>query len=271
MRTVMLIVAIFVFLHGYVCTDLSTAQQDNHSQSTQQQTSAKNNNSYPSPIADIDSMDRNQKTAANEEYWYDKLDKNRFLLFVGFLQLAVFTWQGCCLRATIKATKMANDIANKAFLATHQPKIILRDAYAGDDTIDTFVNAKYVLANVGNSPATIIKSAFEIKCHKTRLAGFYARTIPEVTNSSHTVNGVILQPGEHQVFEFTSEDLRWGPHNGTTHDAQEQYTGMFFSGRIVYKDSIGIIREMAFCRRYRNEYHRFFRVDDKQIAELEYE
>ena len=267
----MLIVAIFVFLHGYVCTDLSTAQQDNHSQSTQQQTSAKNNNSYPSPIADIDSMDRNQKTAANEEYWYDKLDKNRFLLFVGFLQLAVFTWQGCCLRATIKATKMANDIANKAFLATHQPKIILRDAYAGDDTIDTFVNAKYVLANVGNSPATIIKSAFEIKCHKTRLAGFYARTIPEVTNSSHTVNGVILQPGEHQVFEFTSEDLRWGPHNGTTHDAQEQYTGMFFSGRIVYKDSIGIIREMAFCRRYRNEYHRFFRVDDKQIAELEYE
>src|SRR6185437_15221 len=50
-----------------------------------------------------------------------------------------------------KLTRHAIDLANKEFISTHRPRIILRDVHLEGHTVF------YILANVGDTKATIVE------------------------------------------------------------------------------------------------------------------
>src|SRR5258708_14698867 len=53
------------------------------------------------------------------------------LSVIALFQLFVFGWQGYQLRETVKATKEAARLANKEFISTHRPRIILHSIKFG--------------------------------------------------------------------------------------------------------------------------------------------
>lgn len=173
-------------------------------------------------------------------------------------------------RAVITAEQSV-ELTKISFLASNRPRIILRDAYCSSVEIEDLITVHYVLANIGETPGTIVDTAFSIKHLDSYSDDFGAYVLPTANMGINPLGEITLQPGEQRTFTFTSEHLRWADNNGTRHDSQEQHIGVFFSGHLVYEDDRGVRRNMAFHRRHKIGPERFYRSVDKYVSALEYE
>lgn len=183
------------------------------------------------------------------------------LVGVGFLQLIVFGLQARRLRQTIDEMKIATkatekaataaersaEIARHEFIATHRPKIIVRQFSidkVGDD--GESVDIGYEMVNTGESLATVVCSSLKLWWHSP------AKPLPAIPPYAESIvqstplesGSPVTAPSQHvpdfafvEGFEEGSEATATGDH-------------LFALGYIDYKDTIGKTRRTAFLRRY---------------------
>lgn len=152
------------------------------------------------------------------------------------------------------AAKSTAQAAVHEFIASHRPKLILRDATA-EQNMGELIVVNYIISNIGGTPATIIEGALRVKVF--RGWEFEPENLPEVVNGESDIDGHKLMPGEQIRLTFDNPVLRWNGNNDTCHTFLEPEYGLFFSGQIFYGDQDGIRRSIGFRRKYFSEQHRF--------------
>jgi hypothetical protein len=169
--------------------------------------------------------------------------------------VAVGAWQGVQLRRTVSA--MAAE-----FVATHRPRIILRDAHALKLTDNEWIEVNYTLANVGETPATIVVSAFDLRLITTPMPGFEVDVGPFIKDGRNEIGEVVrLDAGESADLRYVSRALRWNADNRDLYHAfDEPSLGLMFYGHIVYEDESPrrVRRNTSFRRKYQHGDSRFY-------------
>lgn len=146
------------------------------------------------------------------------------------------------------------EISRLQFLATHRPRIILREAYALQDAGKPVIVC-YTLANTGGTSARIVESALAVTFEPAA-----SLHMGPVSAGKNDVGDIVIEPGAHEAKEFISPNVTWG--NGQVGNAIGW--GYFFSGHIVYEDN-GILRHLAFFRSYDFTTHRLVPIEDPQL------
>jgi len=135
------------------------------------------------------------------------------------------------------------EISRQQFLATHRPRIIMRNVYMTDVAEQLAIH--YTLVNTGGSDATIVNSRF------------YAESIPQyifmrdADCSDHSELGeIILVAGDGRAFEYQIPDVDSAIWNITAFYNDSINTLICFVGSVRYTDSFGNIRTSVFRRRF---------------------
>ena len=167
------------------------------------------------------------------------------LLAIGTFLLALYTK-----RLVAKTQSLAAD-AQKQFLSVNRPKVILRDATSSGE-MHAPIRVKYTLANIGTSRAIVFAAAVNVEIVTT--PGFDAKELPE--SAGIKIEEFAIEPGE-QITRTFESDERWTEHNGSTNYFESPDLGLFFSGRVIYRDTLNIVRRTGFRRRNYRDRHRF--------------
>ena len=190
---------------------------------------------------------REEQKAANDESLANFTERLFWatvaLSFIAACQLFVFGWQGIQL-------KRAVDLANREFIASHRPRIVIREpkillARGKDNT--PIIN--YVLENCGETGAHIVESALEDV--------FIEGGIPDLPNftvSRKDIPETYLEPGKDIRLPFKSA-RQCGDRDMLANENGE--TNYYFVGRIAFVDDLGGRRQMGFCRRFNIHVQRF--------------
>lgn len=201
------------------------------------------------------------KTPAQEPpQWYSSPEWA--LVLVGGITCGVIGWQAWETRRSVK-------IAKDSVVLTHRPKIIIRSVVIPwleilnrHTSMATIANPKlnseqldgfFYVVNTGNQPATIISldeyMAFidKLPMERPYESGKYKRTV-----------NITLQAGASCKIPFTPT-----PTNHMELAQVSVYESAFFViGRATYADSVGTVRETAFCRRIDRNIDRLVVVND---------
>ncbi len=161
------------------------------------------------------------------------------LLFVCNVLLWLYT------RKAANAAKKSIDLAREEFIATHRPKLRVHTVFWIGDQIECTVG------NIGESTATIKARSLAAKILKEPLHGILP--YGESLLGEKTIEcGVSIT----QQLPFDTEK---------TFDAvlPNRNEALHFFGYIDYSDSNGILRRVAFCRRYNIETQNFTVVQNE--------
>jgi hypothetical protein len=200
------------------------------------------------------------------ESWWSRVLSDPVALFTAVLALfslvlvVVGTWQGVQLRRTVSAMEAE-------FVATHRPRVILRDAHAPKETNNEPVEVHYTLVNTGETPATIVASALDLQL--ITALGFEVEEGPHLEEGRNDVGHVRLAPGESATLTYKAR-LKW---NSNNHDMYHTFDkpnfGMIFYGHLVYEDdsSRRVRRHTAFRRKYEHSDYRFYLPGDRSPLE----
>jgi hypothetical protein len=223
---------------------------------------------------------REDKKAAND----DRLTTFTEWLFgataalsvIAFFQLLVFAWQGFQLQRTVAATLAATELARQEFVATHRPKLIVRDVAPMNTASNNRVEIRYSIVNVGDSRGRVVQSDVYVEFFP-EMAPMIVPTLANDKNDLEKAIGepIILQGGQSKMLFYWTDHFTWDDRIksdfGTTSDIWKnrpaQYVGLFFVGHIIYADDNGTLRHTAFRRRYEARGQRFYPISD---AEHEY-
>ena len=202
------------------------------------------------------------------------------LFFAAVAQVGLFVWQlrlmrkatenaGAAARAAFASAKASNVVATTAreeFLATHRPKLILQDAFCDDTEFGHPIAVKYVIVNIGETPARIIESAIEIKVITTEGDGFGAHPRITIQKGQNEIGDVKINAGEGLERTFNSKS-KWNA--DSRRDVLEPNLGVFFCGHFAYEDDQKIKRHTLFWRRYDFGESRFYRRKTRVIDALD--
>lgn len=151
------------------------------------------------------------------------------------------------------------------YITMHRPRLIIRGISLGEGDEDgsRSPNIQFNIVNIGGSRATIIESNATF----ARIDGSLP-AIPPYSMDANTIKCPIREAGESDPPETMNiEDVEvshivssWRGKTITNGDTSQFY----FFGRIRFCDSIGIVRRMAFCRRYNPASKRFVEIDDPE-------
>lgn len=156
------------------------------------------------------------------------------------------------------------DLARQEFAAVHRPRMIFRGAYTWPDGDPTEpVRVTFTLANAGDTDAKIIQSHVVCRWYTEN------ELIPLIDSTdTHDLQIEAIKSGA----DFRSEvvaDRAWEFLNarslGDFHTA-----GLYLCGHLVYEDTSGAKRQMAFCRAYDPESRRFRRGRRGTDADQDY-
>jgi hypothetical protein len=142
-----------------VGVSLAKSQQPQPVQPTQgtQSTPADQRGTEQSPVIVkvVPPNDEQRKVSAEETLLWATVA----LSVIAFLQLLVFGWQGRQLKRSV-------DVANREFVSTHRPRIILRDVWMDPDKQKIL----YVLVNIGDTKARMVESLIHFELmHRDQL------------------------------------------------------------------------------------------------------
>lgn len=179
-------------------------------------------------------------------------------LVMFWIQLKLMTQATKDAGIAAKAAQYSADAAKWEFIASHRPKLILRDATTEQD-MEELIVVKYILSNIGGTPATIVAGALRVNVFKGWQFG--PENLPEIGGEESDIDSITLKSGEQVSLSFTSPTLRWSDKNDTCHEFLEPEYGMFFSGQIVYEGRDGVRRHTGFRRKYFSNQHRFLCID----------
>jgi hypothetical protein len=164
-------------------------------------------------------------------------------------------------------TRESIDLSRREFIASHRPKLILRDALAlKNDPLENTIVVQLRITNIGESSAWIVQSLVEIE----RVSGGYPQFVLAPDSRGNNNLGIIgeIAAGETREQTFVSRDSRWDDNNWR--DFYKPGEGVFFLGHVVYLDEpgSGVRRQMGFFRRYDRKTQRFHRL--QELNDLEY-
>lgn len=210
--------------------------------------------------------DPNIKHEQRESFWKRTTDDPTafFTAVLGLIATsqAVLYWQLLYMRRGMDDAKTAAEAASlaaatsrKALVATFRPKLVVRRISLSDAFPGRPLKVEWIVANIGGTPGTITESNATIRISGPRIL----EPIPEWSNETDSMGNVRVLPGAGLTFiKFSDQDLvEWED------DAQSVLQAFtYFMGYIQYRDEIGILRFMAFCRRYNRQTRRFDIVDD---------
>jgi hypothetical protein len=177
------------------------------------------------------------------------------LCIIALFQLFVFGWQGYQLQETVKATKEAASVANKEFISTHRPRIILHSIkFSSAENMDDPVPIEFRYVNIGDTRGHVTEVG-------TRL--IYTRNMVE--SDLEFIVLKINPPMEIESgafgFKLTAEK------NNLDLDAAlltDDGVKLFCVAYISYTDDMGTVRQMGFCRQYNPETNRWIGVSDPE-------
>lgn len=152
------------------------------------------------------------------------------------------------------------------FLATHRPKIILRDAFCENNEIGDEITVTYVIVNVGESPARIVESKMEVRLITTEGSGFGPHPRISLNEGENEIGDFSIEPGEGKILIHNS-GRKWQAF--ARHEFANQEFGVFFCGDIAYEDSRDIKRHAMFFRKYDLGQCRFFQINTPTMRALD--
>jgi hypothetical protein len=158
-------------------------------------------------------------------------------------------------RRQARLSRESIDLARSQFIATHRPRIVLKDV--------SFVDGQllYMLVNTGDTEATVVESWILDELVRT---GQPIR--PLRSAGHHDLGRLILAGGE-------IRDLTHDPKMGAfmrvpdmmrigVEDQPPMIGEIYFTGAILYSDNAGIRRRSVFRRRWDRGYGSFIRLND---------
>lgn len=252
-----LVGASFLLLCGVaVCAESPSTQNYKKPDPPKQQATTVHSNPSPSPvIGNTAALSLEKKSEENQKHWYDELDKNRFLLFIGLLQLGVFGLQARRLRQTIEVTDKAAEAAQKSADFAEKSLTLIERPYVFAHSVSKFHISEnlnpaitYEVANFGKTPAIIQSAHVALENIKSNLGAAL-----EVDRRHTLVSAPILSAGEVRknveeeipanMVKFNTTDKGYAPDLKHGED-------LFLRVIIHYRGPFTEGHESSFCWRY---------------------
>ena len=151
------------------------------------------------------------------------------------------------------------EISRQQFLATHRPRLVLRDVFTISGPGERF-DVIYALANIGGVSCFIVRSTLLLAHHPPGSGMYMLKNTEE-----NMIGGVIIKPGEQYRGTYTTKAERV-PMGWAVRNVGLQATDYYLHGWIAYEDEAKIQRHMGFllCLDYIRK--RFFALDrDKDL------
>jgi hypothetical protein len=182
------------------------------------------------------------------------------LTAIATIAIAAFTltlWRATTKQAEL--TREAVALGNREFIATHRPRLVLRDAFSLiSDPQESRITVFYTIANIGASVCWMTECHLGLDFHQT--VGYPVFTMtPELCFPSHVPYIGRIEAGEQKQFTFTDPLQVWDQEHRQNY---ADTLGLHFVGRITYIDSPGsnVRRHVAFRRKYNSLDQRFHRI-----------
>ncbi|MGB6534585.1 MAG: hypothetical protein WBF58_01330 [Xanthobacteraceae bacterium] len=160
-------------------------------------------------------------------------------------------------------TRQSIDLANKEFVASHRPRIVLRDVHLEGRTVF------YILANIGGTKATIVEGWI--------LAEFVPKGTPLRplrSAGNNNLKGYIFAGGEIKDLDYKLP----GPISFAMMYPDSRRIGIegkppefgndYFTGTLIYADDLGTKRRSVFRRRWNGK--SFERLTPEEERDHEY-
>jgi hypothetical protein len=175
-------------------------------------------------------------------------------VFIGIFTLVLTIVSG----GQARLTRQAIELANKEYISSHRPRIILRHVIFDAEEI------VFWLVNVGDTAATIVESRLRAEFIEegTRLRPIH----------SHTYNDLgplVFEGGETKGLTYpVSSGFSYAIKNPTTPSGMGGLRGScYFAGSLIYVDKNRVKRQSAFRRRWDAEGMTFVRLQDERDQE----
>ena len=151
------------------------------------------------------------------------------------------------------------DLGRKEFVASHRPKIILREAYIGTHLGGEPIAVFYRLSNVGEGEATIVRSSIIVEANRPGKERPYFGPTSDMGNM---IGPYVLYPGDSILLGYTSPHMKWDS-NKHSEEAIRMGRGteIHFAGSLAYRDGHGLVRMTAFRRILKPQRQRFYRIE----------
>jgi len=166
-------------------------------------------------------------------------ENNGTLTALATIAIAGFTltlWRATTKQAGL--TRDAIELGNREFVATHRPKLILREAFSPiTDSLDSRITLAYTIANVGASDCWMAEA--QIGLELVREIGYPIFMMPADMSFPNNVPFIgRIVAGEHRRLTFVDPVQVWDNDRRYRWDAQKE-TGLHFVGCIAYIDAPG--------------------------------
>ena len=160
------------------------------------------------------------------------------------------------MKESLRISKESVDLARKEFISTHRPKLVVRRISLNEVNgagVWNIIAAEYVIANVGDSTATIVSTSERLWLPTAK------ENLPSIPPYAEPVtHSLILEAGLSLVFKHyaTDDDLLKKYQQSSAYTDSSISEGrtdsgpeLLFLGYIVYKDDLDRKRKTAFLRR----------------------
>lgn len=205
---------------------------------------------------------------------------NGLITAVATLFVAGFTWT--LWRTSSKQAELTRDsikLARDEFIATHRPKIILREAFCGPVLEGTEIRVIMNFANIGTTEGTIVNSVLDIEAVSTKQTRFFLSPTAEAANELGTLT---LAGGASRLVSFndlpnrrpnTAAPPTWNnelfglksgyraARDGPIETVHFRDHVVHLVGQLVYEDGQGQRRRTAFRRVLDPARQRFYRLE----------
>ncbi|PKQ07870.1 MAG: hypothetical protein CVT72_01670 [Alphaproteobacteria bacterium HGW-Alphaproteobacteria-11] len=158
---------------------------------------------------------------------------------------------------TALAAIAATEITRKDFIATHRPRVVLRNFHISDEIISDSPIVEVVIANAGNTPAYIMKIGSDIPARMKENGnwlGLAAR--PKILP-----NPIRLDAGEEYEFSVVRNSVLEGEDWWKIDGGEAEF---YLIGVIVYRDENQTTRKTGFLRVYDTERETFARPHEDE-------
>jgi hypothetical protein len=185
-----------------------------------------------------------------------------FTLVLAFSTVGMWT-------ATVGLYRSTNRLwsaAREEFIASHRPKIILREAFTATFLNDEPISVYLHLANIGEGAGTIVRSMATVQIIATSEMPMIHGSV-EVKND---LGDIKLEPGEARLIRVPGDMPKWRPDRFVERDygtGSQQHllvrAVIHVIGQIIYVDERGVQRRTAFRRRLKPERQRFYKIPEE--------
>jgi hypothetical protein len=180
--------------------------------------------------------------------------------------IGIFTWVlAHVTNRQARLTREAIELANKEYISTHRPRIVLRDIHLiGEDVL-------YMLVNAGDTPATVIESWIFAEFVEDRTP------LKPLRSAGHDDLGrLTFAAGEAKDLTYRLPDevgftIKWPEATKIGIEGRPPRLGKsYFVGVLIYADDLGVRRRSIFRRHWDDDSLSFVRLNSDQERDHEY-